>query len=181
MFTAIAIDDVQLLPLEDDHTDPLFALIDTNRAHLRQWLGWVDATTGSDAVLKFIIDSRVCHASRTGYDAGIWRDGELVGIIGLDGLDWQDRKTSLGYWLAAPHQGKGIMTRSCKVLIDFCFTRFDLNRVQIRCAPDNARSRAIPERLGFIQEGILRQSTWLHDRFVDQVVYGLLRTEWNGV
>jgi ribosomal-protein-serine acetyltransferase len=49
--------------------------------------------------------------------------------------------------------------------------------VSIRCAIENGRSRAIPERLGFGFEGICRESEWLNDRFVDHAIYGLLRTD----
>jgi ribosomal-protein-serine acetyltransferase len=53
-----------------------------------------------------------------------------------------------------------------------------LNRVEIRAAEFNTRSRAIPERLGFTQEGIIRQAEWLYDYYVDHVVYGMLSEEW---
>jgi ribosomal-protein-serine acetyltransferase len=64
------------------------------------------------------------------------------------------------------------------VLIDYAFNELGLNRLVISCASENKKSRAIAERLGFEQEGVLRQSDWLVDRFVDQVVYGALAGEW---
>ena len=85
----------------------------------------------------------------------------------------------MGYWLDKEAQGTGLMTRSCSALLEHAFAELDLNRVEIRCAVDNARSRAIPERLGFRLEGQLRQAEWLYDRFVDHAVYGLLAREHN--
>ena len=63
-------------------------------------------------------------------------------------------------------------------MVDYAFGELGLNRVQIRCARDNARSCAIPRRLGFTEEGALRQAEWLIDHFEDQVVYGILAEEW---
>jgi ribosomal-protein-serine acetyltransferase len=85
---------------------------------------------------------------------------------------------SIGYWLAAPWQGKGIMTTACAALIDHAFKELKLHRVEIRCATGNARSRAIPERLGFVKEGVIRQGEWVNDRFLDLAVYGMLATDW---
>ena len=53
-----------------------------------------------------------------------------------------------------------------------------MNRVEIRCATENVRSRAVPERLGFKLEGILRQSIWRHKRYYDLAMYGILAEEW---
>jgi ribosomal-protein-serine acetyltransferase len=50
--------------------------------------------------------------------------------------------------------------------------------MEIHCAAGNARSRGVPERLGFQQEGVLRQTGWLYDHFVDHVMYGMLAMEW---
>src|SRR5690625_199905 len=85
----------------------------------------------------------------------------------------------IGYWLDIEHQGKGIMTRAVRALTDYAFEEFDLNRVDIRAAVGNVKSRAIPERLGYKKEGVLRQSEWLYDHFVDHAVYSMLKSEWN--
>jgi ribosomal-protein-serine acetyltransferase len=63
-------------------------------------------------------------------------------------------------------------------MIRHAFEEHKLHKVVISCAIDNPRSRAVAERLGFIQEGILRQADRLHDRYVDTVFYGLLEEEW---
>jgi ribosomal-protein-serine acetyltransferase len=53
-----------------------------------------------------------------------------------------------------------------------------MNRIEIRCATENLRSRAIPEKLNFKLEGVLRQSEWRHSRFFDMAIYSTLREEW---
>ncbi|PYS72194.1 MAG: N-acetyltransferase [Acidobacteria bacterium] len=93
-------------------------------------------------------------------------------------IDWANRKTEIGYWLGASFQGKGLVTKSCRVLIDHAFNELKLNRVEMRCGAGNTRSRKIPEKLGFKEEGVVRQGEWLHNRFVDLVIFGMLSSEW---
>jgi ribosomal-protein-serine acetyltransferase len=112
--------------------------------------------------------------------AGIWLQSNLAGIASLHNTIWADRKASLGYWLGASFQGQGLVTKACRVLISHSFSELKLNRLEIQCAPENERSRKVAERLGFRKEGVLRQSWWSRDHFVDQVVYGLLASEWQG-
>src|SRR5262249_2414636 len=104
----------------------------------------------------------------------------LAGVVGLHFIDWTNRKTSIGYWLAEAQQGKGVMTRACAALIDHSFGTLGLNSMQLECAVGNEKSCAIPERRGFSREGVLRQREWLYDRFVDHVSYSLLAAEWPG-
>ncbi len=92
-------------------------------------------------------------------------------------VDWANRSAALSYWLDEAHQGKGIMTASCRAFISYAFTTWKLNRIAIQCATRNTRSRAIPERLGFTLEGMLREAEWLYDHYVDHAVYGLLRSD----
>lgn len=75
-------------------------------------------------------------------------------------------------------RGKGIVTRAARALIDYTFDELELNRAEIHCAEGNRKSRAIAQRLGFRQEGILRRSGLLYDRYVDMVIYGMLKEEW---
>jgi len=66
------------------------------------------------------------------------------------------------------------------VLVDHAFGAWRLHRVEIRAGVENARSRAIPERLGFRREGVLREAERVGDRYVDQVVYAVLAGDWPG-
>jgi ribosomal-protein-serine acetyltransferase len=96
-------------------------------------------------------------------------------MINCAPVDWPNKATYLEYWLGASHQGKGIMTASCRVVVDYAFGTVDLHRLTIRCAAENRRSRGIPERLGFAFEGIARHAEWLYDHFVDHAVYSLIK------
>ena len=100
-------------------------------------------------------------------------------MAGFHGVSWVHRSTELGYWLAESAQGRGTMTRAVSTLVDHAFSTWRLNRVAIRAAVDNRRSRAIPERLGFRREGVLRQVERVGGRFVDHVVYAILAEEWS--
>jgi ribosomal-protein-serine acetyltransferase len=178
MFRFALGDDAELRLLEERHAPALFDLVDANRAHLRRWLPWVDSDRAVQDVQYWI---RVCtqqFASNQGYECGIWWQGELVGTIANHRIDWRNRATSLGYWLGEQYQGRGLMTRACAAMVGHAFETLDLRRVEIRAAAENRRSRAIPERLGFTEEGVLRDAEWLYDHYVDLVVYGLLADEW---
>ena len=91
------------------------------------------------------------------------------------------KATSLGYYLAEDAGGKGIMTRSVKAVLHYAFENLKLNKIEIRCGVGNAKSRAIPERLGFKLDGILRDEEWLYDHFHDIAVYSLLASEWKEI
>lgn len=179
MFEFVVEDEVRLKPLEILHTEQLHTLTELNRSYLKQWLPWLEGTKSADDTKSFIQMTRNQFAANNGLQAGIWYQGKIAGVIGFHGLNWANKTTSIGYWLGERYQGKGLMTMSCKAFIEYAFAELKLNRVEIRCAEKNFKSRSIPERLGFAQEGILREAEWLYDRYVDHVVYGLLARKWD--
>jgi ribosomal-protein-serine acetyltransferase len=71
-----------------------------------------------------------------------------------------------------------MITRVVRALVEHALLGWGLNRVEIRAAPENRRSRAVPERLGFRQEGVLREAERVGDRYLDSVVYGVLASAW---
>ncbi|HLZ56240.1 MAG TPA: GNAT family protein [Ktedonosporobacter sp.] len=154
----------------------LFALIDHNRAHLRRWLPWVDFTQTLEDEANFVRGLLVQYESSPGYV--IWHKRMVAGMISFHPIDWANRKVEIGYWLGESFQGKGLMTRACQLMIAYAFEVLQLNKVEIRCATGNRSSCAIPQRLGFTREGVIRQGEWLYDHFVDLVLYGLLVNEW---
>lgn len=154
--------------------------------YLRKWLPWVDNEKSPDDSRRFIQTATEQHHRSEGLTLGIWskanrqpdEEDELIGIISCRNLDWNNKTGEIGYWLSENRQGQRIITSSSAALIDFGFDTLKLNRIVIRCAVGNLKSRSIPERLGFTCEGIARQAERLYDHFHDLHIYALLEDEW---
>jgi len=100
--------DTKLRLLEERHAEELADLTDRNREHLRTWLPWVDASrTGEDS--KNLIRSTLKQfAENNGFQAGIWHEGRLAGVVGYHAIDREPpkRSTSLGPVWGLPVPGK---------------------------------------------------------------------------
>lgn len=164
--------------LRPAHAPELFALVDTNREHLRRWLPWVDGTHQVSDTAAFIQGGLDSLAVGKGLEFGIWLDAKIAGVIGLFGADSPNRSAAIGYWLSKAAEGRGIMSKVCPAVLRHAFGKLGLHRVQICCASDNRRSQGVPERLGFIREGVLRGAERIGDTYADLVVFGLLAEEW---
>lgn len=181
MIRRVVADGIELRLLEPGDADTLFAVVDRNREYLRRWLAWVDLTHSADDIRLFI--SKATAELEDGFrlNFGIWLDEKLAGAIGCPPIDPQHRNCSLGYWIEASHQRKGIVTRCCRHLLDYLFDEVGLHRVEIRCGSVNIRSCAIPERLGFSLEGVLRESEFVDDRWLDLQVWSMLEQDWREI
>ena len=178
MFICALDEFTQLRPLYSEHAKPLFELIERSRNELEHWLGWVKKTTTVEHTMAFISSTLQQTAENKGFSAGIWTHNELAGVISYRNLNWTHRTVGLGYWLGAEYRGQGLMTSACRLFVDYALIQLDLNRVQICTSTNNKRSRAIPERLGFVLEGVIRQSEKLESGYTNQAVYGMLQHEW---
>lgn len=178
MFTYPLDDHIELQPLALQHARPLFILTNRSRDTLREWLPWVDAITEVEHTVNFVRSAIKQGAENGAISAGIWVQGELAGIISFHEINWHNRSVSIGYWLGQEYVGQGIMSSACRAFVDYALMDLDLNRVEIRCATGNTRSRSIPERLGFVLEGIVREAELLPQGFVNHAVYGMIQSEW---
>lgn len=171
-------DDLLLEPIDIHHAAPIFALVDRNREHLGEWLPWVDMRQSVDDFKNYIAGCR--QRSETGIEAGfvIVSNGAVAGIIGIYYINSYNRIGSVGYWVGKSFEGKGIVSRACQALLHYGFGEMALNRIEIKCGIGNDRSAAIPERLGFNREGILRQAELVNGQFIDLYLFSLLRSEW---
>ncbi len=98
--------------------------------------------------------------------------------IGCHPIDWANRSCAFGYWLDEKFRGQGVITQCCAALLGYLFEELKLHRVCIRCATGNTRSCAIPQRLGFRQEGIELEAEWVAEKWLDLWVWGMLEGEW---
>jgi len=161
--------------LEESDEKELHSVVEANREYLAHWMPWA-AGQAPDDTLAFIRRTRKQVANNDGFQTALIEGDRIVGVVGFHGVSWENRSTSIGYWLAEFAQGHGTMTRAVRTLVDQAFGSWRLHRVEIRTAVENVRSRAIPERLGFVEEGVARQAERIGDRYIDQVVYSMLAT-----
>src|ERR1700686_3196377 len=89
MFATPLREDFELRLLEEHHASEVFAAVERNREHLRQWLPWVDATRTEDDGIAFIRSSLEMFAAHDGFTAAIWHRGRGAGVIGTHRIDWR--------------------------------------------------------------------------------------------
>lgn len=170
--------EIRLRQLQTDDAPALFRLIHDSRKTLRRFLPWVDYNTSEEHSLRFIELMLQKADEQEAVAFGIWHNGALCGVIDLHGWDHILQKAEIGYWLGNVHQGKGIVTEACRALVEYAFSTLRLNKLEVRFVLQNEKSAQIPIKLGFAREGILRQSAKLHGQYVDMVVMGMLRHDW---
>jgi ribosomal-protein-serine acetyltransferase len=178
MFKAVIDSNSYLSILEPRHADNLFHLIDANRDSIGSWLAFPQFTTEVQDTKTFIEKSLHRFSANNGYWAGIWHKENLAGSIGYLYIDWGNSKTEIGYWLGKGFEGNGFATKACEVFIEHAFSNLGLNKVEINVATKNLKSQAIPKRLGFTEEGTIRNYEFLNGEYLDRTVFGLLKEEW---
>ncbi|WP_108652752.1 GNAT family N-acetyltransferase [Dongshaea marina] len=169
---------LRLEPLQTGHAQEVYALVDNDRQHLRQWLPWVDQSTELKDTEGFIELSLEQERAGKGAQFIILSDEKVAGLVGINLIDLQHCRAEVGYWLAEGFEGQGIMTRSVATVLAYAFDTLGLNKLEIRCASGNHKSQVIPQRLGFHYDGTLRSHEKLNGEYVDHQVYSLLRSEW---
>lgn len=178
MFTYKIDDELELRLITQADAQEIYAFIEENRSYLREWLGWLDYSTELLDVQKHIHRNLMGFVTDSMLDTAIIYEGKIVGKVGFNEIDKSLKKASIGYMLDQNMNGKGIMTRAVKAITAIGFEHYQLNKIEIHAAVGNMKSRAIPEKLGFTEEGTIRNAEWLYDKYVDDVVYGMLREEW---
>lgn len=103
---------------------------------------------------------------------------ELLGGLTLGGIRrGVAQAATIGYWMGAPHAGKGHMTRAVAAVVRFAFATLRLHRIEAACIPDNAPSMALLQRNGFRREGFARAYLKINDAWRDHVLFALLEGE----
>ncbi|MBJ6116634.1 GNAT family N-acetyltransferase [Pontibacter sp. BT310] len=167
--------DLYLRMATPDDAQALFNIINSQRPYLREWLPFVDLTRQvSDTA--FYLQTIVNSTSDRVFV--IVSEEVVCGLIGFKGIEYFNRKVEIGYWLSEHQQGKGIMRQSCSRLLKYAFEILNMNRVQLKVAPKNYKSRNIPIKLGFTLEGTEREGELLNGHYHDLEVYSLLKKEW---
>ncbi len=169
-----------LKELELDDAEHIFKAIDSQREYLGEWLPFVEFTKSVKDSLDYVNSVVTMPEECKEWQFAVFCGDDFAGLAGFKGTDRLNMKSEIGYWLKEEFQHRGIMTESVRALIKFGFSELDLNRIQIKCAPENVKSNKIPQRLGFTLEGIERDSELVRDGvFRNANVWSLLKKDIN--
>jgi ribosomal-protein-serine acetyltransferase len=171
-------DNVSLRPVRRTDAQNRFACAKRNSERLRPWFFWAGEALNLGEIETYLASVESQAQPRSDYEYGIWNGDEYAGSVGLHKIDYVNRIARIGYWIDAALEGRGYIRQSVHALMELGFNTLHLNRIEIRCAPNNAPSRAVPERLGFTQEGTHRQVLALHGGFQDLIMYAMLARDW---
>jgi RimJ/RimL family protein N-acetyltransferase len=116
----------------------------------------------------------------------IWtieHEGAPVGCVGLHGIRWGVRavrydRAELGYWIAKPFWGKGLMTEAATLATRWAFETLGLHKVNVMCFEDNGRSKRVIEKVGFRFLCRLEEDIWRDGKWFAHLRYELLSSEW---
>jgi len=173
------------LPDESD-TPELFTLFEENRAHLTEWQDWPDRIKTEEDCREFILRHEREYGDGKSIECLIVYQEKPVGMCSLSKIVAPLRKAEIGYWVAEDYQGKRIVSRSCRGLMKYVFETMNINRLALKFKRvndehENFRSRRVAERLGFTEEGILRQDGMTKGVLMDMVMTSLLAEEWRAI
>jgi ribosomal-protein-serine acetyltransferase len=166
-------DELVLRSVEAEDASELYRVVAANREHLSPWMPWAAGQTlaGTEIFIRAAVRQERDH---DGFQLAVTERDEICGVVGYHRLDHENDTTSVGYWLAADRQGRGVMTRAVGAIVDYAFDELHMHRIELRAAPANLRSRALAERLGFREEGLLRDAERFGDEYRDLLLYARL-------
>ncbi|MFE3185285.1 GNAT family N-acetyltransferase [Streptomyces violascens] len=178
MFALPLGDDARLRPLEPWQAREFLEHMDRARPYVDPWIPW--ATFSTDLATAEATLQR--YATATAEDSrriyGIWLDGTLVGGVMFTSFDTASGVCEIGCWLEEKGAGRGLVTRACRVLIDWAFTERAMSRVEWWVAAGNTRSIEAARRLGMTREGVLRGRYPYRGTRHDSEIWAVLAEEW---
>lgn len=172
-------EDIHLKLSHPLHAEKLYKAAKRNEKHLRPFLRWVAAMKTVEDFERYLTKCANEQHLRQEWSFNIFKNNNIIGRIGLHQIDLENKNACIGYWIDKAEVGKGIITTATKVLISYAFNELNLHRIEILTATHNLKSEAIPLRLGFQKEGVLRGTEKHDDQYYDLAVYSLLKPEWN--
>ncbi|MGH2448390.1 MAG: GNAT family N-acetyltransferase [Chloroflexota bacterium] len=145
-------------PMRDEDAEGMFEAVQESVDRIRPWMIWSDQYHQPSDALAYIRRCRGNWVTREDIPLGIFEreTGRFLGGTGLHPRNWSVPYFEIGYWVRSSAEGHGFVTDAVKLILRYAFEGLGANRVLIRCNSLNKRSIAIPERLGFVAEGILR-------------------------
>lgn len=160
------------------HAKELYTLALTNFNHISEWMPWIRNMTSQTFIDNFIKGAMERKKQGTEHAFVIMLDKKIIGRIGVYKIDMYNKIGEIGYWIAKDYERCGYVIKSVNRLMEHCFNKLELNRLEIRCGEFNTRSQHIPEKLNFTKDALLKEAEFLNNNFQDLYLYSKCRSEY---
>ncbi|MDP4084363.1 MAG: GNAT family N-acetyltransferase [Bacillota bacterium] len=136
----------------------VFEAISASLNELKPWMPWAHKNQTEQDVECNVRSAHAKFLTREDLRLHIFlkNTGQFIAASGLHRINWDVPKFEIGYWIDTRYSGNGYMTEAVQGITCLAFQTLHANRVEIRCDAKNVKSRAIPEKLNFVLEGILK-------------------------
>ncbi|MEU9621258.1 GNAT family protein [Streptomyces sp. NPDC088846] len=171
-------DGAELRPLEIWQAAEFLAHMDRARELVDPWIPLASLATDLDSARAVLRSYAQKQAADTGRLYGIWLDGTLVGGVLFRIFDAESGNCEVGCWLEPAAEGRGLITRAARKLIDWAVYERGMHRVEWDASAANTRSVAVAERLGMTRDGVLRQNYLYRGERHDSEIWSVLAPEW---
>ncbi|MFF7654471.1 GNAT family N-acetyltransferase [Streptomyces sp. NPDC007983] len=171
-------DGAELRPLEPWQAEEFLAHMERGRELIGQHVGLADVVTDLASSRTFLEAYAKKTATDTGRIYGIWVDAKLVGGVLFRTMDIAQGTAEAGCWLEPSAVGRGLVTRACRVIIDWAVEERGIHRVEWHVSAANDPSIAVARRLGMTKDGVLRESFLYRGKRADMEIWSVLAPEW---
>jgi len=179
MFSLRVDDEITLVLAEDRHARVMTDLIVRNQARLARWEPWAEqpaTVDGTRAYIRAALED-FARGRQISTIMALEHGTRYVGRCGMR-INPQVGTGDIGYWIDGEYEGRGITSRSSRALITAVFDELELNKVELRTAVGNTRSRALAEGLGFVYQGVMPRALQFMRRAEDVALYGVTARQW---
>lgn len=173
---ALATPRLALVPVTAVHGDAIWRATEASLSELKPWMPWAEEASPT-AQADFAARAERAWQTSEGWPFAVSYGDEVCGVIGIDDPDRLTSRAEIGYWIRSDLAGSGLMTEAASAVIAFAFDELGFHRLELHAAPGNHASRRVAEKLGFQEEGLLRDGSRGSGGFHDAIVYGLLATD----
>jgi ribosomal-protein-serine acetyltransferase len=174
-------DDLHLEKIETRHAEPLFEVIERHRVELKPFAPWSVMLFTLGEVRERIAYLREWESKNAHLSCVLWHGSDLVGMVSVQEIDWENLSASIGLWIAPPAQRRGIASRAVRGIADYAFEALALEQLLLRCPVENLACRRLAARLGWRYEGLSRRGLLLGDSFYDCETYAVIAPDWRGL
>lgn len=175
----IIVDDFILhpIPATAEYANMIYDIFTSDIDNFRYWFNggmWKSV----EEVLQYY-QNKNDAAQRKSAMYGIFKNGDLLGEIGLSSIDTQNQIAEIGYWLKKSARGIGLIEKLIPVIEKLAFETLNMRKVSIFCDPSNVASRRHAEKNGYILEGVNREcNLWSDGSIHSNAMFGKLKSEY---